>query len=139
MKRRAVGSSPGAAEAGGISVGATQLKIFLISGALAGFVGLNHMIGDRGYLGSNYEAGLGFAGIAVAFLGRNHPAGVPLAAILLGMLARGQDGLAVTTTLPAEILIILQGILILSVVVAYEIVGRSLAKKHADASRRYGK
>jgi general nucleoside transport system permease protein len=128
---RAVGSSPGAAEAGGISIGATQLKIFLISGALAGFVGLNHMIGDKGYLGSNYEAGLGFAGIAVAFLGRNHPAGIPLAAVLLGMLARGQDGIAVTTDLPPEILIILQGVLILSVVVAYELVNRALTKRWA--------
>lgn len=126
---RAVGLSPGAAEAGGISIGAAQLKIFLISGALAGFVGLNHMLGDRGYLASNYESGLGFAGIAVAFLGRNHPAGIPLAAVLLGMLARGQDGLSVTTELPPEILIILQGILILSVVVAYELVNRLLGKR----------
>jgi ABC-type uncharacterized transport system permease subunit len=121
---RAVGSSSGAAEAGGISVGGTQLKIFLISGALAGFVGLNHLLGDAGFLGVNYETGLGFAGIAVAFLGRNHPLGIALAAVLLGMLARGQDGVAVTTDLPQEILIILEGLLILSVVIAYEIARR---------------
>ncbi|MFN2490257.1 MAG: ABC transporter permease [Actinomycetota bacterium] len=126
---RAVGSSSGSAEAGGISIGAAQIKIFLISGALAGFVGLNHILGDQGYLGSNYETGLGFAGIAVAFLGRNHPAGIPLAAILLGMLLRGQDGIAVTTDLPTEILIILQGVLILAVVIAYEIVSRTLARR----------
>lgn len=121
---RAVGSSAGSAEAGGISVAATQLKIFLISGALAGFVGLNHLLGEAGFLGVNYETGLGFAGIAVAFLGRNHPAGIAVAAVLLGMLARGQDGLAVTTDLPREILIILEGLLILSVVIAYEIARR---------------
>jgi ABC-type uncharacterized transport system permease subunit len=121
---RAVGSSAGAAEAGGISVGGTQLKIFLISGALAGFVGLNHLLADAGFLGVNYETGLGFAGIAVAFLGRNHPLGIALAAMLLGMLARGQDGVAVTTDLPQEILIILEGLLILSVVIAYEIARR---------------
>ncbi|HEV3474448.1 MAG TPA: ABC transporter permease [Actinomycetota bacterium] len=121
---RAVGSSAGSAETGGISVGGTQLKIFLISGALAGFVGLNHLLGEAGFLGQNYETGLGFAGIAVAFLGRNHPAGIAVAAVLLGMLARGQDGLAVTTDLPREILIILEGLLILSVVIAYEIARR---------------
>ena len=126
---RAIGSSPGAAEAGGVSIGAAQLKIFLISGALAGFVGLNHLLGDKGHLASNYESGLGFAGIAVAFLGRNHPAGIPLAAILIGMLARGQDGVAVTSRLPTETLIILQGVLILSVVIAYELVNRVLAKR----------
>lgn len=126
---RAVGSSSGSAEAGGVSIGGSQIKIFLISGALAGLVGLNHILGDQGYLGSNYEAGLGFAGIAVAFLGRNHPLGIPLAAILLGMLLRGQDGIAITTELPTEILIILQGVLILSVVIAYEIVSRALARR----------
>jgi ABC-type uncharacterized transport system permease subunit len=126
---RAIGASAGSAEAGGISIGRTQMKIFLISGALAGLVGLNHILGDTGYLGSNYETGLGFTGIAVAFLGRNHPAGIPLAAILFGMLLRGQDGLAILTELPIEILIILQGVLILSVVVAYELVSRALTRR----------
>lgn len=130
---RAVGSSSGSAEAGGISIGAAQIKVFLISGALAGFVGLNHLIGDKGYLGSNYETGLGFAGIAVAFLGRNHPGGIPLAAILIGMLLRGQDGVAISTDLPNEILIILQGVLILSVVVAYELVQRVLRRREQQA------
>jgi general nucleoside transport system permease protein len=132
---RAVGSSPGSAEAGGISIAGAQLKIFLISGALAGLVGMNHLLGDKGYLGSNYEAGLGFAGITVAFLGRNHPAGIPLAAILIGMLTRGQDGVAVTTDLPTEILIILQGVLILSVVIAYEIANRALQRRRQREER----
>ncbi len=126
---RAVGSSSGSAEAGGISIGAAQVKVFLISGALAGLVGLNHLIGDKGYLGSNYETGLGFAGIAVAFLGRNHPGGIPLAAVLIGILLRGQDGIAISTELPTEILIILQGVLILSVVIAYELVQRVLRRR----------
>ena len=126
---RAIGSSAGSAEAGGVSIGGTQFKVFLISGALAGLVGLNHILGDTAYLGSNYETGLGFAGIAVAFLGRNHPAGIPLAAVLFGMLLRGQDGLAILTELPIEILIILQGVLILSVVIAYELVSRALVRR----------
>jgi general nucleoside transport system permease protein len=132
---RGIGSSPGAAQSGGVSVGATQIKIFLISGVLAGFVGLNQLLGDKGFLASNYEAGLGFAGIAVAFLGRNSPIGIPLAAILYSMLLRGQDGIAVTTNLPIEILIILQGVLILSVVIAYELVNRRLAKRQQGAVR----
>ena len=132
---RAVGSSPGSAEAGGISIGAAQVKVFLISGALAGLVGLNHILGDRGYLASNYESGLGFAGITVAFLGRNHPAGIPFAAVLMAMLSRGQDGIAVTTDLPTEILIILQGVLILAVVVAYELVNRMLVRRRQHEIR----
>ncbi|MDQ3991972.1 MAG: ABC transporter permease [Actinomycetota bacterium] len=126
---RAVGSSAGSAEAGGISIGATQLKVFLVSGALAGLVGLNHLIGDRGFLGQNYESGLGFAGIAVAFLGRNHPVGVFLAAVLFGMLGRGEEAVQITSNVPREIIIILQGVLILSVVVAYELTRRSIVRR----------
>jgi ABC-type uncharacterized transport system permease subunit len=132
---RAVGSSPGSAEAGGISIGAIQLKVFLISGALAGFVGLNHLLGDAGYFGVNYETTLGFTGIAVAFLGRNHPAGIVLAALLFGVLFRGEDGIAVATDLPREITVILEGLLILSVVVAYEIARRVGLRRQAEVRR----
>lgn len=132
---RAVGAASGSAEAGGISIRRLQVKAFLISGALAGLVGMNSLIGDRGYLAHNYEIGLGFAGIAVAFLGRNHPFGIALAATLLGMLARGQDGVAVSFDLPTETLIILEGILILSVVIAYEIVRRAVNRRRQRVVR----
>ena len=128
FETRAVGSSPGAAEAGGVSIGATQIKVFLISGALAGFVGLNHLLGDAGFLGANYETQLGFTGIAVAFLGRNNPFGIVIAAVALGLLNRGEDGLALMTNLPREIVIILEGLLILSVVIAYEITRRVILR-----------
>jgi ABC-type uncharacterized transport system permease subunit len=129
FETRAVGSAPGAAEAGGISIGATQIKVFAISGALAGFVGLNHLLSDAGFLGVNYETQLGFTGIAVAFLGRNNPFGIVFAAIGLGILNRGEDGLALETNLPREIVIILEGILIISVVVAYEITRRIVLRR----------
>jgi general nucleoside transport system permease protein len=132
---RAVGSSSGSAEAGGVSIGATQIKVFLISGALAGFVGLNHLLVEQGFFGSTYQQFLGFEGIAVAFLGRNSPIGIPLAAILLAMLRRGQDGVAVTTDLPEEILVILEGVLILSVVIAYGIATRLLARRRQRVER----
>ena len=43
---------------------------------------------------SNYEAGLGFTGIAVAFLGQNNPIGIMFAAILWGILSRGETAAA---------------------------------------------
>ena len=130
---RAVGVSPGSAEAGGISIGGTQLKMFLISGGLAGLVGLNYLLGDAGFFGVNYETTLGFTGIAVAFLGRNHPFGIVLAALLFGILFRGEDGVAVATDLPREISVLLEGLLILSVVVAYEIARRVILRREAEA------
>jgi simple sugar transport system permease protein len=123
---RAVGASEGSARAGGISIGAVQIKTFVISGALAGLVGMQQILADDGYLAQSYEALLGFTGIAVAFLGRNNPIGIVFAAFLWGMLARGELALQIETEMPREFIIILQGTLILSVVVTYEIARRRL-------------
>ena len=123
---RAVGASAGSARAGGISIGGVQMKLFLLSGALAGLVGLQQMIGEKNLLPLGFEAGLGFTGIAVAFLGQNNPIGIVFAAIVWGMLARGETALQIDTDVPREFVIILQGIFIMSVVVTYQIARRRL-------------
>jgi simple sugar transport system permease protein len=61
--------------------------------------------------------------------------GIIAASILLGMIARGQDGVAISTDLPREVLIILEGLIILSVVVAYEIVRRVLLRRRQTQVR----
>jgi general nucleoside transport system permease protein len=126
---RAVGSSPGSAKAGGVSIGATQLRLFLISGALAGLVGMHLILADRGYLPLNYVVGLGFTGIAVAFLGQNNAIGIVFAAFLWGMLSRGEVALQISSEVPREFIIILQGLLILTVVITYQIAKRRLAAR----------
>ena len=123
---RAVGASPGSALAGGISIGKVQIRLFLLSGALAGMIGVQQLFADQGFLPSGYEAGIGFLGIGVAFLGQNNPAGIVFAAILWGILARGETSLQLQTDVPREFVIILQGILILSVVVTYQVARRRL-------------
>ena len=123
---RAVGISAGSAEAGGISIGAVQIKLFLLSGALAGLVGMQQMLGENGFLPVGYASGLGFTGIAVAFLGQNNPVGIVFAALLWGMLGRGETALQIESEVPREFIIILQGILIISVVVTYQLARRRL-------------
>ena len=126
---RAVGSSAGSARAGGIAIGAVQIKLFLISGALAGFVGMQQVLAERGALVQNYEAQLGFTGIAVAFLGQNNPIGIVFAAVLWAILSRGETALQIETDVPREFVIILQGILIFCVVVVYQVAKRRLARR----------
>ncbi len=123
---RAVGASAGSARAAGISIGGVQIKVFVISGALAGLVGMQQILADDGNLAQSYEALLGFTGIAVAFLARTNPIGIVVAAFLWGMLARGELALQLETDMPREFIIIFQGILILSVVVTYELSRRRL-------------
>jgi ABC-type uncharacterized transport system permease subunit len=129
---RAVGASPGSARAGGIAIGSVQVSVFLISGALAGLVGMQQLLVERGALVQNYEALLGFSGIAVAFLARNHPIGIIFAAIVWSVLSRGDTAVQLDAGLPREFVIIFQGILILSVVIVYESASRRLSRRQVQ-------
>ena len=135
---RAVGSSPGSAKAGGVSIGSTQIRLFLISGALAGLIGMQQILADHGYLPLNYVVYLGFIGIGVAFLGQNNPIGIIFAAILWGVLSRGEVALQISSEVPREFIIILQGLLILTVVITYQIAKRRLAARQLQRAGMAG-
>ena len=47
-----------------------------VSGGLAGFVGVNEVMGVHHRIVLDFPAGYGFVGIAVALMGRNHPVGI---------------------------------------------------------------
>ncbi len=121
---RAVGSNPGAAEASGIKPDKVYLRGFLLSGAIAGLVGLSHLLCFYGYMDLDFPKSLGFNGIAVALMGNNNPFGIVVSAVLFGFLSRGAEGIQTFLGVPMEVVIIMQGIIILSVVVAANILGR---------------
>lgn len=113
---RATGSNPAAAEYGGIPVGRQIVLGMAISGALAGCVGINEVLGYRYRYYDNFSDNYGFAGIAVALLGRNHPAGVLFAALLFAVLNRGGIPVdAFTPRVSRDIVQILQATIILFV------------------------
>jgi general nucleoside transport system permease protein len=113
---RAVGTSPSAAEYGGISIGRNTILAMAISGMLAGMVGINDVLGYRYRYYDGFSANYGFTGIAVALLGRSHPAGVLLAAILFGALTRSALFIDIfTDKVSKDWVIILQAIIILFV------------------------
>src|SRR3954452_14796 len=86
---RATGQNPAAAEYGGISIRKQIVLAMALSGALAGMVGINEVLGYRYRYYDGFSDNYGFTGIAVALLGRNHPVGVFFAALLFGVLLRG--------------------------------------------------
>jgi simple sugar transport system permease protein len=120
---RASGLNPFAAQASGVAANAMVVKAMLISGALAGLVALPQILGSTYKYDLTLVRGLGFTGIAVALLGRNHPVGMAIAALLFGYLDRASQILQILQ-IPREIVTIVQGVIVLSVVVAYEIVRR---------------
>ena len=86
---RTVGHNPTAAIYAGISTVRITIIAMLVSGALAGLMALNPIMGEQQRLQVDFVGGAGFVGIAVALMGRAHPVGVILASILFGMLYQG--------------------------------------------------
>ncbi len=113
---RATGSNPTAAEYGGISIGKQIVIAMTVSGALAGMVAINEVLGYRYRYYDGFSDNYGYTGIAVALLGRNHPVGVILAALLFAALQHGGiyvDGFSEHIT--KDIVQVLQGVIILFV------------------------
>jgi ABC-type uncharacterized transport system permease subunit len=111
---RTVGQNPAAAGYAGISPGRVTILAMLLSGALAGGLGVNEILGAQHRLLLDFPGGAGFVGIAVALMGRNHPAGIVGAAILFGALYQG--GSQLSFDLPAinrDIVVVIQGLIIL--------------------------
>jgi len=110
---RAFGKSEPAARYAGISSVKVTMVAMLISGGLAGLMSINNVMGESERLLQNSSEGAGFIGIAVALMGRNHPLGVFLAAILFGFLYQGGAELGLWTSIPIELRIVVQGLVIL--------------------------
>jgi simple sugar transport system permease protein len=121
---RATGKSESAAVASGVDVKRMVLVSMLLSGAVAGLVGMPELLGGaaRSY-SLNFPAGLGFTGIAIALLGRNNAVGMAFAAFLFAFLDASSIILDIND-ISKEIVLIMQGTIVLSVVVAYELVRR---------------
>ncbi|MEZ5480239.1 MAG: hypothetical protein R3E95_22990 [Thiolinea sp.] len=58
-------------------------------------VGINELLGVQHRIVLGFNAGYGFAGIAVALMGRNHPVGIALAAPVVWRPVSGRRGTGV--------------------------------------------
>jgi simple sugar transport system permease protein len=111
---RAMGHNAQAAAYAGIKLRHVTILAMCLSGALAGFVGVNEIMGVHHRVILNFPAGYGFGGIAVALMGRNHPVGVVLASLLFGALYQGGAELAFEIPLiTKEMVVVIQGLVIL--------------------------
>lgn len=111
---RTMGFSPSAARYAGMKDVRVVVICMMISGALAGMMALNPVMGAQGRLQLDFVQGAGFVGIAVALMGRSHPAGIIPAAILFGMLYQGGAELAFEMpNISRDMIVIIQGLVIL--------------------------
>jgi ABC-type uncharacterized transport system permease subunit len=129
---RATGVNPDAARASGVNPNAMVIKTMLLSGGIAGLVGMKDLFVFHAYT-LDFPTGLGFAGIAVALVGRNNPGGIAIGALLFGFLERSAQILDLNN-IPKEIFQIMEAIIILSVVIAYEVVRRRIQAQEVRAA-----
>ncbi|MDB5539118.1 MAG: sugar transporter permease [Devosia sp.] len=111
---RALGHNPTASRYAGMSNSKIIMIVMTLSGALAGMVAVNQVVGVQYRLVLDYVADAGFVGIAVALMGRNHPIGILLAALLFGALYQGGNELQyVIPGLSKEMVVVIQALVIL--------------------------
>ncbi|GAB6901401.1 ABC transporter permease [Kineosporia succinea] len=133
---RATGRNEEAAVASGVNVKRMVLISMAISGGIAGLVGMPQLLGSSYTYSLDFPTGLGFTGIAIALLGRNTALGVAIGSLLWGFLDNSSQILDLEGV-PKEIVMITQGVIVLSVVIAYELVRRyRLVAQQREVGRR---
>jgi simple sugar transport system permease protein len=112
---RAVGLSPSAARASGISVSRTVVTAMCLSGALAGLAGAVEVLAVHHRYLDQFSPGYGFDSIAVALLGGLNPPGVTAAALLFGGLKSGANAMYTQTQTPIMIVGVVQAVVVLAI------------------------
>lgn len=111
---RVAGENPAAAVYAGIAPPRIIIGAMLLSGALAGCLGLNELMGSQHRILMDFPSGAGFVGIAVALMGRNHPAGIIVASVLFGALYQGGSQLSFDMPkVNRDMVVVIQGLVIL--------------------------
>jgi simple sugar transport system permease protein len=117
----AIGTNSEFAEAVGIRTRRKILVLMVLSGALAGMAGAGNMLSEqyRYTLSFSGNPGLGWDGMLIALLGRHSPAGILIAAILYAALKTGADRINMYTSVPKEIVAVIQGLIILFLAIRF--------------------
>ena len=113
FKFRAVGANANAARSAGISIAFVTTSTMVLCGGLAGLGGAVHVLGTEYALTNNIGGSLGFDAITVALLGGAAPLGTVIAALLFAALRTGGTTLQSNTGTPAEIIQVIQALIVL--------------------------
>lgn len=111
----AIGKNPVFAEAIGLRTRRKIIILMIISGVLAGFAGTGHMLSERFKYTLDFSAspGIGWDGMLIALLGRHSPVGIFIACVFYSALKTGADNINMYTTVPREIVSVIQSLIIL--------------------------
>ena len=114
---RATGINPKSSMYAGISVPRQHLLAMVLGGGCAGLAGAIQVCGMDHTFYARFTSSYGFDGIAVAFLAMNEPWTVIPSALLIATLRASDRALQLDMGLPKEMILIIEGIVIISMAV----------------------
>lgn len=136
FQMRAVGLNPLAAKVNGISVKKNIVLAMALSGALCGLAGASEISGIHHRLMNGFSSEYGFDAMAVALLGKLNPAGVVIASLFFGALRVGANQMQRTVQVPAALVGLIQGLVILFVLM--DVLIRNFAVKIVRGGKQSG-
>ena len=99
-------------------VGWVNVKVALMSGALAGLAGAIEVAGRTGYVTLDMSPGYGYSGIVIAMLAALNPLGVVAAAVFVAGILVGADSMSRAVNVPTYIADVIVAVSLLSMLVA---------------------
>jgi simple sugar transport system permease protein len=106
---------------GGIDVKRVVVISMLVSGAVAGLVGVIEVLGVHHRFPARFSLGLGFDGIVISLLAKNHPVGIIVSGFFFGALKNGAMNMERLTDVPRSMVEIVQAIFVLLVSAQFSI------------------
>lgn len=111
----ALGKNTCYSEAVGLNVKKSIIGIMLLSGAIAGIAGAGWLMSDKKSYALDFSGspGLGWDGMVISLLGAHSPIGILVSSLFYGILKAGVNYVSFNTIVPGQIILIIQGLLIL--------------------------
>lgn len=128
-RMRAAGAGAKAARYAGIPVERYLVIAMLLAGGFAGLAGAVEVTGVHHRAIEGISSGYGFAGIVVALFGMLHPGGIVPSSVFFGILLIGADMTQRSAGVPANMVLVLQGVIILAIVSAQSFLRNSYAQE----------
>lgn len=132
-KLRIVGYNPKFAKASGINTIRLILIVAFIGGAFSGLSVVGEIFGVYHKVYNGFVENLGFYGMTAALIGSKSTIGLVLGALILGSLQSGSVTLSVMTNVPSEIVLVVQGfVMLFATINIVQYFSKSTKKKGVD-------
>ncbi|MEO7938924.1 MAG: ABC transporter permease [Burkholderiaceae bacterium] len=115
LSLRAVGLNELASRRAGMPTSRLVVVAMAVAGGLGGLAGAVMIQGQNFYLTNDFSSGYGFDGLVVGLLSRGSVVGVVVGALLFGFLRSGSIAMEISAGVPAAVVLICQGLIVVAV------------------------